>query len=118
MAYSGECFETNEDVSSQRLFIVLLFGEFEGAYIHSFFSQEYRRVVPAVNEVAPFTFMDAVDEVLLLRYDRQNILATKVPLRGIKDSSYLFTTNIWCTYYTGLHFLINQQAARETFKGK
>lgn len=83
------------------------------ARVICFASQKSRQVVRLVLGAAIFTFVDGVDEALLLRHDFRILLVRYLPYKALTDSPSMFRIRIRSTTTTERHLMIYLQAASE-----
>lgn len=88
--YSDAAFATNEDLSSQLGYIVIITDKSDRCHILDFSSKKSKRAVRSIMGGKTYAFMDAFDAAFTLRTDMARTLGRKLKVYAYTDSKQLF----------------------------
>lgn len=114
--YADASFATNDDLSSQIGFIVLLCDDSNRCHVLDYSSRKSRRVVRSIMGGEVHSFMDAFDTAFITRNDLETILGVRIKIVMLTDSKQLFDA-VTCGRRTAERRLgIDVAAARQSYR--
>ena len=88
--YADAAFATNDDLSSQQGYIILLTDNSGRAHVLDYSSKKSKRVVRSIMGGEVYAFADGFDRSFVIRKDLEKMLNIKIPLHCYTDSKQLF----------------------------
>lgn len=114
--YSDAAFATNDDLSSQLGFLILLADENDRCHIIEYASKKSKRVVRSIMGGETYAFMEAFDAVYSLKDDLAALLDRKLEIRMMTDSKQLFDAITRGRRTTERRLSIDITAARDAYQ--
>lgn len=108
-------FATNDDLSSQLGFVVLLCDASDRCHILDFSSRKSKRVVRSILGGEVYAFSDGFDGAFMLRHDLQVIYKKAIPLQMFTDSLQMFDVITKASSTTERRLMIDIAATRESY---
>lgn len=114
-AYSDASFANNDELSSQRGYIVLLSDGDNNCHVLSYSSKKARRVVRSIMAGEVYAFADAFDTAFILKHDLERIYHQHLPLVMLPDSKQMFDVITRASHTTEKRLMIDVTAARQAY---
>lgn len=115
-AYADASYATNDDLSSQLGYIVLLCDNSNACHVLDYASKKSKRVVRSIMGGEVYAFMDAFDMAFVIKKDLERVLDTDLSIIMLTDSKQLFDS-VTCGKRTAERRLsIDISAARQSYQ--
>ena len=114
--YADSSFASNDDLSSQLGYIVLLCDGHSRCHVMTYSSRKSRRVVKSIMAVEVYALADAFDAAFIIKHDLERIYDQHLPLVMLKDSKQMFDVITRASHTTEKRLMIDVAAAREAYK--
>ncbi len=115
-AYADASFATNNNMTPQLGYIVLLCDNLENACVLHYASYKSRRVARSVLGAENYAFAGAYDFVYSAKNDLEDLLDRSIPFEMYTDSKSLFDVMSKCSRTQGRGLMIDLQAVRDAYK--
>ena len=114
--YADASFASNDYLSSQPAYIVLLCDGHSRCHVMNFSSSKSRRVVKSIMAVEVYAFADAFDAAFIVKNDFERIYDQHLPLVMLTDSKQTFDVITRASHTTEKRLIIDVAATREAYK--
>jgi len=114
--YADASFASNDDLSSQLGYIVLLCDGHSRCHVMTYSSRKSRRVVKSIMAGEVYVFADAFDAAFIIKHDLERIYDQLLPLVMLTDSKQMFDVIIRASHTTEKRLMIDAAAVREAYK--
>jgi len=114
--YADASFASNDDLSSQLGYIVLLCEGHSRCQVMTYSSRKSRRVVKSIMAREVYAFADAFDAAFIFKHDLERIYDQHLPLVMLTDSKQMFDVITRASPTTDKRLRIYVAAAREAYK--
>jgi len=111
--YANASFASNDDLSSQMRYIVLLCDGHSRCHVMTYSSRKSIRVVKSIMAGEVYAFADAFDAACVIKHDLERMDDEHLPLVMLKDSKQMFDAITRASHTTGKRLMIDVAAARE-----
>ena len=116
LVYADASFASNDDLSSQLGYIVLLCDGHSRCHVMTYSSRKSRRVVKSIMAGEVYAFADAFDAAFIIKHDLERIYDQHLPLVMLTDSKQMFDVITRASHTTKKRLMIDVAAAREAYK--
>lgn len=113
--YADASFASNDDLSSQLGYIVLLCDRMDRCHVLTYSSKKARRFVRSIMAGEVYAFADAFDAAYIIKHDLERIYRQRLPLVMLTDSKQMFDVITRASHTTEKRLMIDVAAAREAY---
>ena len=113
--HADSSFHSNDDMSSQLGYIVLLCDTADQCHVLTYSSKKARRIVGSIVAGEDYAFADAFDAAYILKYDLERVYNQPLPVVMLTDSKQTFDVMTRATHTTEKRLMIDIAAAREAY---
>ena len=113
--YTDASFGTNDDLTSQLGFLVLLCDKEENCHILDLASKKCKRVVCFTLGVEGYAFTEGFDSAYMIRHDLEHMYGKFIPLQMRTDSKQMFAVVAKASSTSERRLMIDIAAAREAY---
>lgn len=114
--YADASFSSNDDLSSQLGWIILLCDEANNCHVLDFSSKKSKRIVRSIMGGEVCAFVDAFDYAFMMMKDLNTMLGKVIPIFMFTDSKQLFDALTKGKRTTEKRLMIDILSARQSYK--
>ena len=113
--YADASFASNDDLSSQLGYVVLLCDAEDRCHVLTYVSKKARRIVRSIMAGEVYAFADAFDAAYILKHDLERVYGQPLPLVMLTDSKQMFDVITRASHTTEKRLMIDVAAARDAY---
>jgi len=113
--YADASFASNDHMSSQMGFIVLLCDGADRCHVLTYASKKARRVVRSIMVGEVYAFADTFDAAYILKHNLERVYDQPLPLVMLTDSKQIFDVITRASHTTETRLMIDVAAARDAY---